>query len=93
MSWYRWDGDDLVLQVRVQPKASQDAVVGPYNDSLKLRLTAAPVDGKANAHLQKFLAKQFKVSRAQVTIEAGATARCKRVRIEKPQSLIAGIMR
>jgi hypothetical protein len=90
--WYRWQGDTLVLSVRVQPKASSDELVGPCDDgqggeSLKIRITAPPVDGKANAHLIKFLAKSFGVAKSKVQVAAGETGRNKRIHIVTPVKL------
>ncbi len=56
MSYYRWDGEDLILDCHLQPKASSDEFAGLHGDRLKIRLTAPPVEGKANAHLMAFLA-------------------------------------
>lgn len=91
-SWYRWQGDALILSVRVQPKASRDELVGPCDDgqggeSLKIRITAPPVDGKANAHLIKFLARAFAVAKSRVSVVAGETGRSKRVQIVSPTKL------
>lgn len=85
--WYRWDGDDLLLTVKVQPRASRDAFAEPLGDALKIRLTAPPVDGKANAHLIAFLAKTFGVPKSDVLLEAGDASRNKRLRIQKPRRL------
>jgi hypothetical protein len=79
----RWDGGDLLLAVRVVPRASADSVV-PEADCLKVRVLAPPVDGKANRRLAEVLAGQFDVPRSRVSIERGATGRLKRVRIEAP---------
>ena len=87
MSWYRWDGADLYLSLRVQPRASKDEFVAPLGDSYKIRITAPPVEGKANAHLQRFLAKAFGVPRAQVALVSGARGRNKTVRIASPHKL------
>lgn len=81
----RWDGDDLVLRVQVQPRASRDQLVGLHGDRLRVRLTAPPVEGRANAALLAFLAGLFGVPRSRVTLLAGETGRAKRVRIGKPQ--------
>ena len=82
--WYQWHGDDLIISCRLQPKSSNDEIVGPHGEALKIRITAPPIDGKANAHLIKFLAKAFGVSRSQVTIEHGDLGRNKRIRIAAP---------
>lgn len=70
--------DGLVLRLYIQPKASRDSIVGLHGDELKVAITAPPVDGRANAHLTKYLAKQFRVAKA-VIIE-GELGRHKRVK-------------
>lgn len=88
--WYKWEKETLLLQVRVQPRASKDEIVGPHGeDSLKVRITAPPVDGKANQHLIKYLAKAFGVAKGQVTLLSGITGRDKRLAIEAPGKLPA----
>lgn len=79
--------DGLVLRLYIQPKASRDALVGVHGDELKVAITAPPVDGQANAHLVKFLAKQFRVAKGQVTIEKGELGRHKQVKIINPQQI------
>jgi len=56
--WYRWDGPDLLLKLKLQPKSSRDAFAGQQNDRLRVRITAPPVDGRANTHLLAWLAGQ-----------------------------------
>ena len=80
-------GPDLRLKLYIQPKASRDDWVGCYGDELKLAITAPPVDGKANSHLQKFLAKSFAVAKSQVVIEKGETGRHKTVLVISPNQL------
>ncbi|HSW53357.1 MAG TPA: DUF167 family protein [Sulfuricaulis sp.] len=87
MSWWRRDGPDLVLQVQIQPRASSDAIAGVLGDRLKIRLTAPPVEGKANEHLITWLARLFGVPRNQVILERGAGSKRKQVRIRCPQKL------
>jgi uncharacterized protein (TIGR00251 family) len=88
--WYTWQGATLVLNIRVQPRASQNAIAGVVGEQLKIRLTAPPVDGKANRALLKFLAKCCGVPHGQVTLLCGETGRNKRVRIDNPQHLPGG---
>ncbi len=77
--WF--DGDDLILRLYIQPKASRDTIVGIHGNELKIAITAPPVDGKANAHLTKFLAKQCKVAKGLIEIEKGELGRHKQIRI------------
>lgn len=83
--WYTWDDEDLLISVRIQPRAARDRFVAPYGSQYKISIVAPPVDGKANAHLCRFLAKSFCVPGGQVTIESGAHAKTKRIRIRRPQ--------
>ncbi|HYQ39211.1 MAG TPA: DUF167 domain-containing protein [Pseudomonas sp.] len=89
MAWFRWDGADLVLDCHLQPKASKDEFAGLHGERLKIRLTAPPVEGKANAHLLAFLGKAFGVAKSLVVLESGELNRQKRVRIRAPQKLPA----
>jgi uncharacterized protein len=67
--------------VRVQPRASRDEIVGEYQDGLKIRLTAPPVDDRANEALRKLLASRLKVPLAAVRIASGERSRTKRVEV------------
>lgn len=89
--WYRWDGDDLILQLQIQPRASRDGIAGIHAGHLRMRLTAPPVDGRANDHLLRYLAELFQVPRTQVTLLSGTTGRRKRVRIRSPRHLPEGL--
>ncbi|MAR90785.1 MAG: YggU family protein [Pseudomonadales bacterium] len=82
--WYQWQGEDLILHCRLQPRASRNEIVGEHGAELKIRITAPPVEGQANARLTAFLATEFGVPKSGVLLESGATGRSKRVRIHAP---------
>lgn len=67
--------------VRVQPRASRDEFAGEYQRGLKVRLSAPPLDNRANEALCKFLASRLNVPASAVRIAAGARGRTKRVEI------------
>ena len=90
-SFYRWSGQDLILRCHLQPKASRDEFCGLHGDRLKIRITAPPADGKANAHLIRFLAKAFGVPRSGVTIINGELGRQKTLCIEQPTAIPTGL--
>lgn len=85
--YYAYKGEDLLLRLYLQPKASRDQFIGAYGEELKISITAPPIDGKANAHLIKFLSKEFKVAKSAVIIEKGLQSRHKLVRIKQPKKL------
>ncbi len=93
MSFYYWEDSDLHLFLRVQPKASKDEFSDILDDRIKLRITAPPVDGKANKHLIKLLSKLFKVAKSQITLKSGETGRNKHLIIHNPQLLPEQISR
>ena len=86
-SHYRWQDGDLILFCQLQPKASADEVVGLHGERLKLRITAPPVDGKANEHLLKWFSKLFKVPKSDIDIIQGELGRQKTIRIRQPQQI------
>ncbi|NQV68499.1 MAG: YggU family protein [Pseudohongiella sp.] len=82
--YYQWENENLILDCSIQPKSGVDRIVGPEGEYLKIRITAPPTDGKANKHLIRYLAKQFKVKQSAITIRSGHTNRHKRLCIESP---------
>jgi uncharacterized protein (TIGR00251 family) len=89
VAWRREEMTDgetaIVLTLHVQPGARRTEVAGTHGDSLKIRLGAPPVDGKANAELLRFLAEAFGVLRRDVTLVRGDASREKIVRIVRPR--------
>lgn len=77
----------VIFSVRVQPRASRDEITGEYQDGLKVRLTAPPVDDRANEALRKLLAARLKVPLAAVRIASGERGRTKCVKFEERRLL------
>jgi uncharacterized protein len=70
-----------LVRVRVQPRASRDEVVGWREDTLRLRVSAPPLDGRANEAVVGLIARAAGVARAAVSVIAGARGRDKLVRV------------
>lgn len=68
------------VTVRVTPRAKKDEIIA--GDPLRVRVTAAPVDGAANAAVCKLLAKHYGLRKSAVRVVSGETARTKIVEIE-----------
>jgi len=73
--------NEVTLKVYLQARSSKNEIVGPYRDGIKVRVTAAPVEGRANEILLKFLAKELGVTPSSVEIVRGHRSREKLIRI------------
>jgi uncharacterized protein (TIGR00251 family) len=71
----------VVFAVRVTPRASRNAIEGEYQGALKVRLTAPPVEERANDALRRFLAARLNVPVSAVRIVGGEKSRNKRVAV------------
>ena len=89
MVHFSWRDEQLTLSILTQPKASTDAIVGVQDHQLKVRITAPPIEGKANNHLIKFLSSEFGVRKNAVNLISGETSRHKKVVITAPKKFPA----
>ena len=71
----------VTFAVRVAPGARRDAIEGEYGGALKVRLTAPPVDNRANEALCRLLAARLNVPVSAVKIVGGEKSRNKRVSV------------
>ncbi|MDR3337101.1 MAG: DUF167 domain-containing protein [Treponema sp.] len=70
-------GDILLLDIKVQPGASRSALGGIRDGRLKVRIAAAPEDGKANGELVSFLAALLRCPKRDIAIKSGERSRHK----------------
>ena len=75
--------EGLLLAVRVHPRARRNEVVGWQDSVLRMHVTAAPHDGRANHAATGLLAKALGVAPSRVALVRGATTRDKLFRIER----------
>lgn len=69
------------LHLFIQPKSSKNEIVGVHNGLLKIKITAPPVDGKANEGVIAFLSDYFDLPKRDITIIRGETGRQKTVEL------------
>lgn len=81
--WYRIEGEAAILHIKAIPGARKTAFAGIRGDEVAIRVAAQPEKGKANAELERGVAKLLGVSRSQVRIVSGETARKKSLAIPK----------
>src|SRR3989339_2198158 len=90
--WYRRNADVITLTLHLQPGAKRSGISGLHGNALKIRLAAAPIEGRANEALLKFIAELFGVPLRQVELKQGGQSRHKVVAITgsaiDPESLL-----
>ncbi|RPJ83809.1 MAG: YggU family protein [Acidobacteria bacterium] len=72
-------GEYSCVQVHLQPRASRNEISGVVEQGLKIRLTAPPVDDRANRQLVEFLAEKLDLPRRDVVLLHGQKSRSKTV--------------
>ncbi len=75
------DAAETVIKVKVLPRSSRTEIAGRENDVYRVKLTAPPVEGRANKALIAFLAEKLGVPKRDIEIVSGKTGRLKTVRI------------
>ena len=71
----------VTIEVRVTPRATRSEIVGFADGTLKVRISAPPVNNAANTELVKLLSKRLAVPKSAIEMIAGHTSRSKRLRI------------
>ncbi|MGZ3775274.1 MAG: DUF167 domain-containing protein [Pseudobdellovibrionaceae bacterium] len=67
------------IHLFIQPKSSKNEVVGPHNGEIKIKITAPPIDGRANEGLIEFLSDHFDIPKRNVILVKGDTGRHKTI--------------
>ncbi len=73
---------ETVIRIKLLPKSSRNQVVGREGDHFKVKVTAPPVEGRANKALIELLAKKLGVSKSHIEIISGKSSRLKSIRID-----------
>ena len=84
---FGWDKNHLHLHCVIQTKSGRDEIVGFHGSEIKIRITEAPQNGKANKHLLRFLSRQFNVKKSDVLLLKGLASSHKLLRIRNPKIL------
>jgi hypothetical protein len=70
------------IEVRIQPNASKNKVVGSYGAKLKIKIQSPPVDGKANACLINYVSEIFLITKSKIHLLRGEHSREKTLFLE-----------
>ncbi|WP_363278451.1 DUF167 family protein [Devosia sp.] len=94
---FRRDADGILVTLRVTPNAGADRIEGVEQRDdgsavLRIRVTAVPDKGKANAAVIALLGKALGVPKSAITLVSGETARQKTVRINGDVEALAGAL-
>jgi hypothetical protein len=78
-TWWSAGDGGITVSVRVTPGARRNEVIDATGAQLRVRITAPPVDGKANEQVRRFVAELFGVRPRAVSLVSGARSREKRL--------------
>jgi len=71
------------FKLKITPRASKNEIVGELSDgTIKIKLKAPPIDGKANEELIKFLSSEWKIPKTKIKIIRGLTSKNKIIKVE-----------
>jgi uncharacterized protein (TIGR00251 family) len=73
--------DGIIIKIKVETRSSRARIIGPYGDALKVKLTSAPIEGKANRELIELLAKGFGITKRDVRVLSGLSSKNKLVKL------------
>ena len=73
--------DGIILNLKISPNASKNEII-INNNELKIKITAQPIDGKANKSLIEFLSKYLKIPKSYFQIIKGQTSKEKSILIK-----------
>jgi uncharacterized protein len=85
--------EHATIEVRLRPRGGDDELLGIRDGVLRARVSAPPVDGKANKALCKLVAKRVGVAPSRVEVVRGAKSRDKLVRVDgiEPRALLEAL--
>ena len=85
---------DAEIRIRLTPRAAREEIAPGPGDTYAARVTAPPVDGRANEALRRLVARRAGVAPSRVTLVRGEKARDKVMRVEglDPQALRARLL-
>lgn len=75
--------ETLLIKIKIVPNSSKNDII-IENDSVKVKITAQPIENKANKALIEFLAKSFKIAKTNIEIVKGLTSKEKTISIKVP---------
>lgn len=70
------------ITVFAQPKASKNEVIGPHNGAVKIKITAPPIEGRANEAIIEFLSELFNIPKRSIQLYRGNSSRNKVFELE-----------
>ena len=88
--WMKSEVDKIIIDVKVIPNSSKNSI-SIEDEFLKIKLTAPPVDNKANIALIEYMAKMLKIPKNSVTIRSGINSKNKRLNM--PKSVISNLLK
>jgi uncharacterized protein (TIGR00251 family) len=90
----RRQSDEVLLSVKLQPRASADGIGEPLGNELRIKVTAPPVDAAANEALVELLAEKLDCARGRIELVRGHKSRHKVIKLHgfTPEEVLQKLM-
>lgn len=70
--------DGIIVKIKISPNSKKNEIIND-GEIIKIKITAQPIDGKANKALTEFLSKYFKIPKTSIKILKGETSKEKTI--------------
>jgi uncharacterized protein (TIGR00251 family) len=74
-------GEDILFTVQVRAGSRREGITGESDSTLKVEVSAPPVEGRANKAVVKLIARSLRLPKSAVRIESGERSKTKRIRV------------
>lgn len=77
----RRERDIFDIKIKLLPRSSKEEIIGKQDDFYRVKVTAPPIEGKANKALISLLSKKLKIPKEDIRLVSGRNARIKRIQV------------
>jgi uncharacterized protein (TIGR00251 family) len=82
----------MLLRIKVKPNSKSDEVIREADGSIKVKIKAPPVEGKANKYLVEYLAALLQLPKSKVTLLKGETNQFKTLSIDADEAIVEKLL-
>lgn len=82
----------MLLRIKAKPNSKKDEIIREADGTLKVKIKAAPVEGKANKYLVEYLAEVLKLPKSKISLQKGESSSFKTLEIDADEKYVNEIL-